>query len=74
MFLEGSWLDGVKEFLSIGHKADGRVMTVDVVDGRQEEGECKVVVDTISSVLLVKVWKLRKMILNQMYRTPLSCY
>lgn len=74
MFLEGSWLDGVKEFLSIGHKADGRVMTVDVVDGRQEEGECKVVVDTISSVLLVKVWKLRKMILNQMYRTPLFCY
>lgn len=74
MFFEGSWLDGVKEFLFVGHKADGRVMTVDVVDGGQGEGDCKVAVDTISSVLLVKVWKLREMILNQMYRIPLSCH
>lgn len=33
MFLEGSWLDGVKEFLSVGQKADGRVLTVDVDGG-----------------------------------------
>lgn len=33
MFLEGSWLDRIKEFLSVGQKADGRVLTVDVDGG-----------------------------------------